>query len=205
VVRPIVLSAFIVPFQISESSSWQTSRTEPQPESCKYERQNTQTMPRKRPRAMKTLQRVLEYNRGFVVNECGSNQHSKRELPREFPRVLFARMGPPFITTGALSSRVSRRHRLISYNRFNHLLVYLAAKVSFRSGLVSSWLILVWRSLSYRQKLLLPMQDPAQPRSPPRPALSLLSNARITLLAFSTVPTRSGTFIRGDVTRMIPG
>jgi len=118
--------------------------------------------------------------------------------------VLFARMGPPFITTGALSSRVSRRHRLISYNRFNHLLVYLAAKVSFRSGLVSSWLILVWHSLSYRQKLLLPMQDPAQPCAPPRPALSLLSNARITLLAFPTVPTRSGTFIRGDVTRMIP-
>ena len=69
--------------------------------------------------------------------------------------VLFARMGPPFITTGALSSRVSRRHRLISYHRFNHLLVYLASKVSFRSGLVSSWLIRVWHSLSYRQKLLL--------------------------------------------------
>ena len=67
---------------------------------------------------------------------------------------LFARMGPLFITTGALSSRVSRHHRLISYHRFNHLFVYLASKVSFRSGLVSSWLIRVWHSLSYRQKLL---------------------------------------------------
>ena len=137
-----------------------------------------------------------------LLTSVGRNQHPRHEL---FIEVLLARMGPPFITTGALSSQVSRRHCLISYHWFNHVLMYLASEVSFRSGLVRFWHIHVWHSPSYRQKLRLPMQDPAQPRSPPRPVLSLLSNARITLLARSKVPTRSGTFIRGDVTRMIPG
>ena len=147
-----------------------------------------------------TLQIAFEYNDVLSLTSVGRPS----TWDTNCSSVLFARMGPSFITTGALSSRVSRRHCLISYHRFNHLFVYLASEVSFRSGLVRFWHIHVWHSPSYRQKLLLSVWDPPQPRSPPRPALSLLSNARITLLAFPTVLTRSGTFIRGDVTRMIP-